>query len=156
MCSTLQAGDKVCCSTGDPPPKPQPPKKNADGTCASYLVAQNDTCSLVATKFGVTVQDLDRWNAKKTWGWLSSADGLLRGYTICLSDGEAPLPAPQNGTACGPMVLGTVRPRSGTSLADLNPSPLKACCSNWSFCGLVAENCTVNSLGGNAGPGAMK
>ncbi|CAI4215537.1 unnamed protein product [Parascedosporium putredinis] len=156
MCSTLMPGDKVCCSAGDPPPKPEPPKRNGDGSCAAYVVEGGDTCSGLAGKFGVTIKDLDQWNAKKTWGWVSCEAGLMKDYTICLSEGDPPLPTPQDGAACGPTMPGTVRPAPGISLADLNPCPLNACCSNWGFCGPFEAHCAVHSPGGDAGPGAVK
>lgn len=48
---------------------------------------------------------------------------------------------------------GTSSPTDGSSLADLNPCPLKACCSNWGFCGVFPAHCTVNAPAG-AAPGA--
>jgi len=155
MCATLREGDIVCCSAGDPPPKPEPPKKNADGTCASHLIAKGDTCASLATKFGVTDKDLEKWNAGKTWAW-TDCPGMMEGYTMCISDGLPPMPAPQEGVACGPMVKDTKRPSDpNTSLADLNPCPLKACCSNWGFCGPFEQHCAVHTPKG-AGPGATE
>jgi hypothetical protein len=155
MCSSLRIGDIVCCSAGDPPPKPEPPKKNADGTCAVHLIVKGDTCGSLATKFGVTEKDLDKWNKGRTWAW-TDCPGMMEGYTMCLSEGLPPMPAPQDTVQCGPMVPNTQRPTDpNTSLADLNPCPLKACCSNWGFCGPFEEHCAINAPEGG-GPGATK
>ena len=75
------------------------------------------------------------------------------GYTLCLSDGAPPLPPPQAGSECGPVVPGTQPPTdSSISIADLNPCPLKACCSNWGFCGVFPSHCDVHAPKGG-GPG---
>ncbi|KAK3904904.1 glycoside hydrolase superfamily [Staphylotrichum tortipilum] len=65
------------------------------------------------------------------------------------------MPAPVQGTVCGPQVPGTQKPPSGTSLASLNPCPLKACCNIWGQCGTTAEFCTNTTTGapGTAAPG---
>lgn len=41
-----------------------------------------------------------------------------------------------------------------TPMADLNPCPLKACCSNWGFCGVFPEHCDIHDAGKGTGPGA--
>jgi len=154
MCSTLREGDIVCCSAGDPPPKPQPPKKNADGTCASLLIGDGDTCSRLGSKYGVTEQDLEKWNAGKTWAW-TNCPGMMKGYKMCISDGLPPMPAPKEDAECGPMVRDTKRPSdSRTSLANLNPCLLNACCSNRGFCGPFDKHCAVHSPPGG-GPGSV-
>src|SRR5258708_39714167 len=69
-------------------------------------------------------------------------------------EGRSPLPPPQKGTECGPVVPGTRPPRKPFySLNELNPCPLKACCSNWGFCGVFPSHCDVHTPPG-AGPGA--
>ncbi|KAL5316125.1 hypothetical protein ACEPPN_017003 [Leptodophora sp. 'Broadleaf-Isolate-01'] len=75
LCSTLQAGDYVCCSAGDPytEPKPDPPKPGADGTCATHLIQNGDSCDALAKQFGVTVAELEKWNKGKTWAILIHA-----------------------------------------------------------------------------------
>ncbi|CAF3496750.1 unnamed protein product [Fusarium graminearum] len=57
LCSTLREGDSVCCSAGDLP-KPETPKPNPDGTCATHLIHNGDTCDSVSKLFGVTVKDI--------------------------------------------------------------------------------------------------
>ncbi|KAG9191337.1 chitinase [Alternaria panax] len=153
LCSSLQAGDYVCCSAGDAYTKPTVPKPspNADGTCATHLIADQDDCSKLSTRYGVTVDEIEKWNKGKTWAWTECKDMLL-GYNLCVSDGKAPLPPPQAGTACGPLVPGTKPPASGQSLADLNPCPLNACCSNWGFCGVFPGHCDIHAPTGG-GPG---
>ncbi|KAM5493021.1 putative chitinase [Microsporum audouinii] len=158
LCSTgLQVGSYVWCSAGDQhePPKPPALQARADGTCATHLIQNGDTCDAIVRKNSVTVADLEKWNKGKTWAWTECAD-ILIGYYMCISDGLAPLPAPQEGTECGPLVPGTQMPTDGSiSLADLNPCPLKACCINWGFCGVFPGHCTVNTPEGG-GPGSKK
>ena len=157
LCSTLMPGDYVCCSAGDPytKPKPEAPKPNADGTCATHLIAGGDTCASLAIKYGVTVADLEKWNKAKTWAW-TKCKGMKLGYNMCISDGSAPMPPPQTGTECGPLVPGTLRPTDKTkSIADLNPCPLKACCSNWGFCGVFPSHCDIHAPA-DSGPGATE
>ncbi|KAI1804250.1 carbohydrate-binding module family 24 protein [Daldinia bambusicola] len=154
LCATLMPGDYVCCSAGDPykEPKPTPPKPGKDGICATHLIANGDTCAALAKKYGLTVANIEKFNQGKTWAWTACKDMLL-GYNMCLSDGLAPLPPPQQGTECGPLVPGTKRPTNKSiSLADLNPCPLKACCSNWGFCGPFPAHCDIHAPKGG-GPG---
>ncbi|RYP06455.1 hypothetical protein DL766_010222 [Monosporascus sp. MC13-8B] len=155
LCSTLMPGDYVCCSTGDPytEPKPDPPKAGPDGTCATHLIANGDSCAALAKKYGLTVNQIKGFNKGKTWAW-TECTAMLSGYNMCLSEGTAPLPPPQQGTECGPLVPGTKPPNDKSiSLADLNPCPLKACCSNWGFCGPFAAHCEIHAPKGG-GPGS--
>jgi hypothetical protein len=155
MCATLQVGDFVCCSSGDPPPTPKPPPKNSDGTCATHLIANGDTCDALTRKYGFTVANLENWNKGKTWGW-TDCPGIMPGYKMCISDGSAPLPAPQEGTECGPMVPNTKRPSDlKISLADINPCPLNACCTNWGFCGPYSRHCDIHAPEGGS-PGSVR
>ncbi|KAI0545561.1 hypothetical protein F4679DRAFT_461506 [Xylaria curta] len=79
---------------------------------------------------------------------------MLIGYNMCRSKGTAPLPPPQQGTECGPLFPGTKQlTNSSISIADLNPCPLKACCSNWGFCGPFPAHCDVHAPEGG-GPGS--
>lgn len=153
LCSSLKVNDYVCCSAGDPytEPKPDPPKQGQDGVCATHLIKDGDSCSALAKQFGVTVDDIEKWNKGKTWAWTKCEDMLL-GYNMCFSDGLAPMPPPQKGTECGPLVPDTERPANGVSIADLNPCPLKACCSNWGFCGVFPAHCDIHAPEGG-GPG---
>lgn len=155
-------GDRVCCSPGTPyaDPKPQP---SADGTCATHDIQSGDTCQGLASRYGVSVANLERWNRGKTWAWTECSD-MMAGYNMCVSDGAAPLPRPQQGAECGPLVPGTERAwarareraRGGSvSLADLNPCPLKACCSNWGYCGVFPAHCEVRAPEGG-GPGSKR
>ncbi|KAM0329996.1 hypothetical protein ACHAQA_004165 [Verticillium albo-atrum] len=155
LCANLQEGDYICCSAGDPykPPKPDVPKPQPDGTCATHIIENGDTCDSLARRFGVTISDLEKWNKGKTWAWTKCAEMIL-GYSMCISSGNAALPPPQEGAQCGPMVPGTKPPTSSsTSLADLNPCPLKVCCSNWGFCGIFPVHCTAHKVEGGS-PGA--
>ncbi|KAK2036421.1 glycoside hydrolase family 18 protein [Colletotrichum somersetense] len=148
--SALQPNQYVCCSAGDPGGwKPVP---GDDGTCAAHLIASGDTCGSLALQYGLTVDEIEGFNKGKTWAWTECKD-MLVGYNMCLSSGNAPLPPPQEGTQCGPLVPGTAQPTDGTALADLNPCPLKACCSNWGFCGPFPEHCDIHAPEGGS-PGS--
>ena len=63
FCSLLQPHQKVCCTSGTIPK----PKKNSDGSCASYITVTGDTCSALASSNGITVDDIENFN-KDTWG----------------------------------------------------------------------------------------
>lgn len=133
---------------------PTPPAKNSDGTCASYVIQKTDTCSKLAIQYGIKVNDIEKWNANKTWAWTDCA-GMMYGNNMCLSDGRATLPPPQQGVECGPALPGTTLPtNTSISLADLNPCPLNACCSNWGFCGVFPQHCDIHKPPGGGGPGA--
>ncbi|KAH8692466.1 glycoside hydrolase family 18 protein [Phaeosphaeriaceae sp. PMI808] len=153
LCSALKAGDFVCCTAGDQPSaEVVSPKPDGDGVCATHLIQNGDTCSSLATRYGITVDDIEKWNKGRTWAWTECKD-MLFGYNLCVSGGFAPMPPPQAGTECGPLVPGTapLTDRS-MSLADLNPCPLKACCSNWGFCGVFPSHCEKHAPEGG-GPG---
>ncbi|KID97061.1 glycoside hydrolase family 18 protein, partial [Metarhizium majus ARSEF 297] len=155
--SSLMPGDYVCCSPGQPykEPTPEPPTPSRDGTCAVHLISDNDTCDKIAKLYGVTIRKLEIWNKGKTWAW-TECKGMLAGYNMCVSGGSAPMPPSQQGTQCGPLVPGTKPPRDKSiSIADLNPCPLKACCSNWGFCGVFPAHCDVHRPFGG-GPGSRK
>ncbi|KAK4119786.1 glycoside hydrolase family 18 protein [Parathielavia appendiculata] len=132
ICSTLQPGDYVCCSAGDPysEPKPEAPQPNADGSCAVHFIRNFDTCASLGKTYGLTEAQIESFNKGKTWGW-TECRAMLAGYNMCLSTGTPPLPPPQQGTQCGPLVPGTEWTDKSIPMADLNPCPLKACCSNW-------------------------
>jgi hypothetical protein len=81
LCSTLRAGDYVCCSTGTPhtDPKPDPPKPGSDGTCATHIIDDHDTCDKLSKIYGVTIDNLEKWNKGKAWAWTACGDMLI-GY----------------------------------------------------------------------------
>jgi LysM repeat protein len=99
LCSTLKVGEFVCCSAGDlPSSSVVAPKPDADGVCATHLIQNGDTCSALATKYGITVVNIEKWNKGKTWAWTACKDMLL-GYNMCVSDGFAPMPPSQAGVS---------------------------------------------------------
>lgn len=90
LCATLAVGQPVCCTRGDLPdlrPVPKP-----DGYCFDSTIVQDDYCSTIAAKNGLTVDDLESFN-KNTWGW-NGCQLLYPGTKICLSTGTPPMPAP--------------------------------------------------------------
>ncbi|KAK8028336.1 hypothetical protein PG991_005392 [Apiospora marii] len=154
LCMSVASGDYVCCSAGDPytPSKPDSPQPGEDGTCAVHLIENGDTCASLAQKHGITVKDIESFNQNNTWAWTECKQMLL-GYNMCLSKGRAPLPPPQEGAQCGPLVPGTKWSDQSIPMAELNPCPLKACCSNWGFCGPFAAHCDIHAPP-DSGPGA--
>jgi len=156
LCESLHSDDYVCCSAGDPyvaSPKAAVPAPNSDGTCVTYEIRATDTCDKLSRQYHLTVAQIESFNKGKTWGW-TECKGMMRGLNMCLSPGTPPLPPAQQGTECGPRVPGTQRPTdSKTKMENLNPCPLKACCSNWGFCGPFPEHCDVHAPEG-AGPGS--
>jgi LysM repeat protein len=146
LCSTLTPGQHVCCSSGTLPDfSPQP---NEDGSCATYTIVADDSCSAIAAANDLTVDEIESFNSEAwgknfclfslfsfgliivdltTVGW-NGCDTLWVGTIMCLSTGDPPMPAPLDNAVCGPQVPGTEAPTNGTALADLNPCPLNACC----------------------------
>ncbi|KAM0287958.1 hypothetical protein ACHAQH_000025 [Verticillium albo-atrum] len=152
LCSTLKAGQPVCCSSGTLPdikPKPQ-----ADGSCTSYAVEAGEGCSAVAAKHGLKEPDLEKMN-EKTWGWDGCDGGLGLKQRICVSTGNPPMPATYPDAQCGPTKPGSKSPTDGTSLADINPCPLNVCCNVWGNCGTTSEFCTISKTATN-NPGTSK
>ncbi|EDN99276.1 hypothetical protein SS1G_02128 [Sclerotinia sclerotiorum 1980 UF-70] len=138
LCSTLAVGQHVCCSDGNLPDySPQP---NANGTCATYTVVTNDSCSQLAALNSITVDDIESFN-RQTWGWMGCAD-LQAGYNICLSTGNPPMPATVANAICGPQVPGTIQSTSGLNFSLYNQCNMNACCDVWGQCGTTAEFCT--------------
>jgi hypothetical protein len=130
------------------------PQKRADGSCTTYYVQQDETCDSISKKYGLKASDIDKFNAGKTWGW-TDCPGMMARTVICISDGSPPMPASQAGTECGPLVPGSSLPSGGSaSLADLNPCPLNACCSNWGFCGVSPLFCEKHPGKSNS-PGSL-
>jgi hypothetical protein len=151
FCSTLKPNQYYCCSAGTLPD--MRPKPNPDGSCHSYKVASGDGCFSIASSFGITQANIESFN-KKTWGWAGCAH-LQAGQLICLSTGDPPMPSSVADATCGPQVPGTKKPTDGTSLADLNPCPLNACCNVWGFCGTTDDFC-VPSPADTGAPGTAK
>ncbi|KAH8892262.1 killer toxin alpha/beta [Thozetella sp. PMI_491] len=138
LCSTLQIGQRVCCSSGTLPDIR--PKPNPDGSCSTYTVKSGDWCAAIAAAVGLQAADLDTFNAGTTWGW-SGCNNLFVGINICLSTGTPPLPAPVTNAVCGPTVPGSPAPNASQNLGDMNPCPLKSCCNIWGQCGITPEYC---------------
>jgi hypothetical protein len=149
LCSTLFAGQRVCCSAGSLPDIT--PKENKDGSCVSYKIKRDDHCKTIAASYGLQPSDISDFNDGTTWGWFGCNDLQIGSY-ICLSKGDPPMPAPVSNAQCGPLVSGTKRPTNGTALADLNPCPLNSCCDIWGQCGITPEYCT-NVTGATGNPG---
>ncbi|KAI0903547.1 class V chitinase Chi100 [Ustulina deusta] len=140
LCSTLVAGQHVCCSSGTLPD--YAPSPYANGTCYTYMVITDDSCSSLAASYDITVDDIETWNAN-TWGWYGCSN-LLAGYTICLSSGYAPQPSTITNAVCGPQVNGTTILPGGTNFSSINECPLNACCDIWGQCGTTTEFCTIS------------
>lgn len=68
LCSTLKEGQHVCCSSGTLPDFT--PKPNSDGSCAVYETISGDSCSAIAARNSLEVDDLEDFN-KETWGKLT-------------------------------------------------------------------------------------
>ncbi|KAL2813996.1 hypothetical protein BJX63DRAFT_431632 [Aspergillus granulosus] len=138
MPGRLVRGQRLCCNRGTLPDIR--PKPNEDGSCFAYTVQPGDDCTYIAITNGLTNTVLERYNNKTTWGWNGCGD-LKHGISICLSNGDPPLPAPVANAICGPTKPGTQRPTDGTGIADLNPCPLNACCNIWGQCGINEQFC---------------
>ncbi len=135
LCSTLTAGEHVCCSAGTLPD--YSPKPNANGTCATYLVQSGDYCSAIAATYSLTLDQLSQFN-QDTWGWMG-CDDLQAAETMCLSTGSPPMPAVIQNAVCGPQVPGTPLATSGTNLSTLNECPLNACCDIWGQVSIICS-----------------
>ncbi|KAJ5986037.1 hypothetical protein N7451_010402 [Penicillium sp. IBT 35674x] len=140
FCTTLQAGQHICCSSGSLPD--YTPSQYSNGTCYSYTVQRDDTYKAVSVAYDITTSDIEEWN-NDTWGWFGCNDLQIGSY-ICLSDGSSPMPAPVIGAVCGPQVPGIATPPAGTNLTTMNECPLNACCDIWGQCGTTDEFCTIS------------
>ncbi|KAL6233081.1 hypothetical protein BDW75DRAFT_252210 [Aspergillus navahoensis] len=143
LCSSLTPGQHVCCSSGDLPDFR--PKPNDDGSCATTIVNDGQSCATVAAANSLTNDDIEEFN-KDTWGW-NGCKNIFSGSVICISKGTPPMPAPMENALCGPQVPGTEAPNDMSKLADLNPCPLNACCDVWGQCGITPEFCTDTNTG---------
>lgn len=139
-CSSLRAGQPVCCSRGRLPELR--PRERPDGSCFPYETKMGDNCDSLAASNGLEISDLFGFNNKKTWGW-TGCDPLGLGINLCLSPGTPPMPAPVDNAVCGPTKPGTVA-KAGQNITELNKCPLDACCSVWGHCGTTAEFCTIH------------
>ncbi|KAL4756034.1 uncharacterized protein BDW70DRAFT_166856 [Aspergillus foveolatus] len=149
LCSSLTPGQHVCCSSGDLPDfRPRP---NDDGSCATTIVNDGQSCATDAAANSLTNDDVEEFN-KDTWGW-NGCKNILAGSVIRVSKGTPPMPAPVENAICGPQVPGTEAPDDMSKLADLNPCPLNACCDVWGQCGITPEFCTDTNAGA---PGTAK
>ncbi|RAL13110.1 glycoside hydrolase family 18 protein [Aspergillus homomorphus CBS 101889] len=125
-CSSLVAGEHVCCSAGTLPDFASKPQ--SDGTGATYTVQPNDSCVTIAAAYGLTIDDINNFNTG-TWAWNTCSRPLYAHEVICLSEGNPPMPASVSNAICGPQVPGTPTPPSGTN------------------CGVTAEFCTNTGTG---------
>jgi hypothetical protein len=117
FCATLKVNQWICCSPGNL--KDRRPKNNPDGSCATYTVQPNDSCSVIEAANGMSEGELDTYNKRKTWGW-AGCDKLWPDFKICLSSGTAPMPLPVANAVCGPQKPGTGK----LSLRPQSPFPL--------------------------------
>lgn len=117
----------------------------SDGTCATHLVVGGDICFDLAKKYKISTNDIEKFNKGKTWAW-NGCSSMIPGQFICVSEGLPPLPAAVANAVCGPQKPGTTAPADpSTSIADLNPCPLNACCSIHGYCGTLPEFCEVHA-----------
>lgn len=149
FCSTLEAGQRVCCSRGELPDLRLKP--DSEGFCAVYTVIKDDTCRGIAIRHGLTVRELESLN-QQTWGWSGCdlPDKLYPNTRLCVSGGAPPFPIANPLAVCGPTKLGTKRPPwfiKSSEWGSLNPCPLKSCCNVWGNCGTTADFCVEQSLG---------
>ncbi|KAJ5607977.1 class V chitinase [Penicillium hordei] len=138
VCSDLRAGQHICCSAGTLPD--YSPKPNADGTCATYTVQNNDDCKKIAAANSITTDNIKDWDAK-SWGW-TGCSPIQAGAKICVSKGDPPMPSVLKTAVCGPQKAGTKRPDNWDDIESLNLCPLNACCDIWGQCGTTAKFCT--------------
>lgn len=147
-------GEYICCSTGTLPDFS--PKPNADGSCKTYSIKQNDLCSNIASANSITVDMINDRN-KMTWGWMGCSS-LVVGASICVSTGSPPMPAAMQNAVCGPQVPGTKKPSDMSHIETLNLCPLNACCNIWGQCGITKDFCVQSpsstSALGTAKPGS--
>ncbi|KAF3802950.1 Killer toxin subunits alpha/beta [Colletotrichum gloeosporioides] len=123
----------------------------------SYIqVLGGDTCTSLAFRCGIGGSQFTTHNpnALQPNHFLGLQYDLteeeIEGFNKGKTPGNPPLLPPQEGAQCGPLVPGTTQPTDGTSMVDLNPCPLKACCSNWGFCGPFPEHCDIHAPEGGS------
>ncbi|KAJ3204975.1 hypothetical protein HK099_000963, partial [Clydaea vesicula] len=131
-CNQLKIAQKICVSPGNPPADPRP-KPDANGNCFAYSVKANDGCWAVAEANGITVADIEKYNAK-TFRWIG-CKSLQVGMNICLSTGNPPLPPVDPNAQCGQTSIDKKTGKRNLKCA------LNACCSTWGYCGTTEEFC---------------
>eukprot|EP01133_Synstelium_polycarpum_P008938 gene8938-10481_t len=152
-CNNLAEGQELCCGYGNLPDLS--PKPSSNGSCYSYRVQKDDTCTSLAAKFHIRpYTKLEDFN-QDTFQWIGCGN-VQREQTICLSPGKPPLPTinydAQCGEASNTIIKGTYAVPSNDTNAVRNATcPLKVCCSRWGFCGFGPDFCgfstTLNSRG---------
>ncbi|EFA79685.1 hypothetical protein PPL_07376 [Heterostelium album PN500] len=136
-CQFLQVGQQVCCGEGG-----LSPTVSTDGSCSVYKVVPGDFCYAIAMANGLKVDDIESFN-KNTWGW-KGCSKIEPDALICLSSGTPPIPTVNPKAECGPVApIIPTRPFNSTCRVG-------ACCSQWGYCGLTAEFCTVTNSDTNA------
>ncbi|TLD25413.1 hypothetical protein PspLS_05914 [Pyricularia sp. CBS 133598] len=90
LCSTLQPGQLVCCSSGTLPVPPEP-KPNADGTCKTERVDEGDDCGKLVTLCGITPNQFTQYNTL-----LNLCATLQPGQRVCCTPGSLPDIRPKN------------------------------------------------------------
>ncbi|KAJ1800028.1 hypothetical protein LPJ59_001405 [Coemansia sp. RSA 2399] len=122
-CPNIQVGQLVCCT------KPSY-TANPDGSCHMHTQSGTEYCSDIAKKYGITNDDIEKWNAD-TFGW-KTCQFLGKGMKICVSPGTPPRPTSDPSAECGPLAPGD---------KYNSECPLKACCSEFGYCGLTSQFC---------------
>ncbi|KAF7556909.1 hypothetical protein G7046_g6170 [Stylonectria norvegica] len=102
FCTTLVAGEKVCCSSGTLPETI--PAGNADGTCKSRRVIGGDDCGSLASKCGLKPQEFTKVNTKK-----DLCSTLQVGQPVCYTRGKPPnlVPKPNADGSCSTYTIHT-------------------------------------------------
>ncbi|PVH92114.1 glycoside hydrolase family 18 protein [Periconia macrospinosa] len=151
--------DTANSSTSSTPSRPSlrskqdAPQAKADGPCATHVIVSGDTCWNLAQKYGITTDKIDEFNKGKTWAW-NGCNSIDAGQNMCVSEGTPPMPAEDPQAVCGPQKPGTIAPSDpSTSIADLNPCPLNACCSVHGRCGTFPDFCEIHAPPGTKLPG---
>ncbi|OMH79098.1 Killer toxin subunits alpha/beta [Zancudomyces culisetae] len=100
---------------------------SSPGGCTLYRVELGDTCYLISQDFGITIDDLEKFN-KSNSGW-GGCGSLRAGSLICLDAGTAPPLPPNSAVQCG------------RETPDNRQCPTGACCSAYGFCGNTDLHC---------------
>lgn len=83
----VPSGIPLCCSRGN---LPFPlPLNDDDGTCATYILQENETCVDIATRLDLPMSFIEKINKQADWGWMG-CDKLVPNQPMCLSNGTAP------------------------------------------------------------------